>query len=229
MLDSATCSLLEDTHPNKSQIADRAGMRVKDYLFPIEQVAQILAIGTTDVVMNDDNLRFVHLARRLRKIVMRRYPRFKLVRPTLLAGDVSRLVGANGKKISKGNCNALFLATEVSEIQEYVAGFSHKKRLFACGAPFRLAYQSGNRGYELPESMPLVVLHKAFCGREAGQYKIGNMQEIGSEVTDSLVQLFGDFAEKKKIGLRNPENLLARLEADEDIVREQIRTVLGGA
>ncbi|WP_209599745.1 hypothetical protein [Ruegeria sp. HKCCSA071] len=229
LLDSATCSLLEDTHPNKSHIANRAGMRVKDYLFPIEQVAQILATGATDVVMNDDNLRFVHLARRLRKTVMHRYPGFRLVRPTLLASDVPRLIGANGKKISKGNRNALFLEAKASEIQEYVAGFSHKKRLFACGAPFRLAYQSGDQDHELPELMPLVVLHKAFCDQGTAQYRIGDMHEIASEVTQSLIKLFSDFSEKKRMGLAEPESLLARLEDDEVVVRDQIRLVLGGA
>jgi len=122
---SLTARALETVHPKKDDLRAPANLVLRNYLFPIDQAVQFLAFGAEAIFMNDDNVRFVRLAKRL----YRKLPTSKKARipcPRLITKPAPRLLGSDGMKMAKAQNNCIFLLddehTIIEQIKNYARG-----------------------------------------------------------------------------------------------------------
>lgn len=112
---ATTFNRLRSTHPYRQAIqANDYDGSVSDFLFPIYQASYLLGLGATDAAYNDDNISVIHFSRRCRRKLLS----FNLLselhpEPRFVKKDPSRMVGVDGRKMSKKNGNVIPL--QVSE------------------------------------------------------------------------------------------------------------------
>lgn len=102
--------------------ADRDNLALSDYLFPLFQSAYMLGVGASVALYNDDNKRFVDLARQLAGRVNREFGYHLIEHLHIPPKQPPRLLGHDGRRMTIGNSN--FLALDASDAQ--VANFCKK-------------------------------------------------------------------------------------------------------
>lgn len=145
-----TLTQLENVHPKQRQIRARsAGLRVRDFLFPLETASTYFVLDAEYVLMNDDSARFVRFARTVATRVNNR-ANVRLVRaPVLRHGPLPRLLGYNYQKIAKANGNCIFFSDTPEEVERKVEGLFAFKHLFrySSGEAQRYARQQSNYAF----------------------------------------------------------------------------------
>jgi tryptophanyl-tRNA synthetase len=115
-------SLLEAAHPHRSQIKLGAYRgSIGDYMFPVHQASFLLGLGCTLACFNDDNRLVVEFAQKTARRLNRHLERDVFAAHLELLERVpTRLHGYDGLRMSKTNCNPLFLDAAEGQIRRYV-------------------------------------------------------------------------------------------------------------
>lgn len=115
--------LMAEAHPHvRSLHAGRFSGTVSHFLFPITQAAYTLGLATDIACFNDDNARFVALARKLARRVNAKYSRRLRTSTRLLERSPGRLLGWDGRRMAKDYANTLSLRARFED----VAAFARK-------------------------------------------------------------------------------------------------------
>lgn len=159
-------TLISDTNP-KIANDDLSEASISDLVFPLNEVCNIFSLQATDVFFNDDNYRYVSLAKRLRKRVICRLPGARVVRPTLHTGRVGRIFGYNYKKMSKGNENAIRLGVSDGQVTSEVERLANRRWLGKQGVQYRIAAGKAEVNCFLPPNSPLQSFVSSFLDGSA--------------------------------------------------------------
>ncbi len=112
-------SRLQKYHPHRREIRGSGRYRgsIGDLIFPLHQASYLIGIGTNIACYNDDNSFVVaftrEVARRLRKDSAWEEPK-------LSPRDPGHLIGRDGRRMCKGNRNALSLHADAPSVRRYV-------------------------------------------------------------------------------------------------------------
>lgn len=111
---------LAETHPPKRNVKT-GGFQgsMTDFLFPLYQAAYLLGLGTTVACYNDDNSRFVDLARKLARRSNRTHGTRFVESTRLINRHPSRLSGWDGQRMAKGNENSLPLTATPEQVSRF--------------------------------------------------------------------------------------------------------------
>lgn len=106
MLLSAAATINQNMYAHSMQFSERLVRPVSflDFVFPLVQAYSTIALGSSIVALNNDNLRPFEFTRKLAKAVATRFG-LDVCRPELVHGAVPRLLGHDGRKMSKRNHN----------------------------------------------------------------------------------------------------------------------------
>lgn len=112
--------LLAEAHPPKAQ-AKSLGFSgtVDDFLFPVHQAAYLLGLDCKIACYNDDNSRYVDLARKAARRCNKLYGTAFSEHISLLAKDPPRLRSWDGRRMAKGYNNVLHLSATLNEIHKF--------------------------------------------------------------------------------------------------------------
>ncbi len=173
-------TLVADTNP---KIHDNvlSGSSLSEFAFPLNEVCNLLSVNADFAFYNDDNERFVFLARRLRKKIARLDGGIRLSRPELKPGRVQRLLGYNYMKMSKSNGNAIRLGVADDAVRRDVERLGSIRWLNKQGARFRHAIRGDASGILTPENFPLQNF--AFAFLEAPQRIICSQADISNGIS----------------------------------------------
>jgi tryptophanyl-tRNA synthetase len=109
-------------NPTVKEEFQTSGLHAMSYGFlgyPISQAADILIVRSNLVPVGDDNLPHVEQTREIARTFNRTFgPVFPIPEP--LAGEVSRLPGLDGQKMSKSLDNAIYLKDTIGEVRQKV-------------------------------------------------------------------------------------------------------------
>lgn len=128
LLSATTLNQLEDVHPDKRAIKLRQShVLVSDFLFPVHQAAYMLGLGASAILMNDDNSRYVDLARRLARRINRAAD-FRLNESLYLERKpVPRLLGPDYKRMAKKAGNTLQIDADNERVSRFVGQLIHAR------------------------------------------------------------------------------------------------------
>jgi tryptophanyl-tRNA synthetase len=224
--------LLEDSNPSRETWTQRTGLVTSQAIFPLHQVSQILGLGADFVYMNDDNLRFVHLAKRLRKRVLARIPDKTIVRPELRTGPLPRLYGYNYERMSKGSGNAIYLDLEDSEIELEIQKLASRKWLIKQGAKYRISLRDSDKTTEVPENQPLLVFHSAFVAKQKQTCSPTDLEPSFLSESTEFAKTMCNRIRQSTLNITNDDkNVMDRLNKYEhivgDIFDDNIARILG--
>lgn len=138
------------------------GTRLNEFIFPVGEVCNMFSLGCEFLFMNDDNLRFVNLARKMRRRMMSNGVPFVPVRPSLILGGAPRLYGYNYMKMSKGNGNAIYLGMRQDGLRKEILRLASLNWLFKKGSRYRRAVKLGDEAVQHPEDFPIFSFYRAF-------------------------------------------------------------------
>lgn len=114
--------LVEAAHPHRSSL--RAGQyrgSLGDFLFPIHQTSFLLGLGCNVACYNDDNRTIVDLARKCARKVNRLHNRDTLDESVcLIPRSPGRLLGADGRRMTKANQNCLMLDSDRPRVERFI-------------------------------------------------------------------------------------------------------------
>lgn len=103
-----------------------------DFMFPFRQAACYYLLDSDFTLMNNDNIRSVTFARDLgRKLNQNQENSYTLKIPSLIHGNVPRLLGPDYRKMSVGNQNALFLRASDIKVKKFVYSLLDMRSLFS--------------------------------------------------------------------------------------------------
>lgn len=216
-------TLISDTNPKIAR-NDFADLKIADLAFPLNEVCNMLSNQATDVFFNDDNDRFVNLAKRLRKKVIGRLPGARVVRPTLHTGRVGRIFGYNYMKMSKGNENAIRLGISDHEVSSQIERLASRRWLDKQGAQYRIAAQSAGVTCFLPANSPLQSFVSAFldnatrvpCRELDIQEAVADCKEFALAINSRVRNAVGDLD-------TDARESFEEMECMEELTRTRIR------
>ena len=154
---------IAEVHPPKAAVKTLGySGSLNDFLFPIYQAAYLLALQAETACYNDDNSRFVDLARRLARRINASKGTLFIQSLELIHRTPTRLLGWDGRRMSKGNRNYLSVAASDREIlrfsQRLVGRASSGEEDFDLSPPTGIerAYLKffGNAGLDIQGSLP---------------------------------------------------------------------------
>lgn len=212
--------LLETTHPKKQQLTTKDILYLHDYLFPLDQAVQILATWTRNVLMNDDNQRSVRLARKLYDRLTFRLPALSLLRPQLILGNPPRLFGADGKKMSRGNRNAVFLLDSKDRLSRFVK---------TCLRYLRHPPEAGDPRF-VTRQEPAIATLGAFLGLARTDAEAALFPEAADDLEERLMHtvwsMMASVQDRYHEMILDQDLILQRLTADQEQVRAKISATL---
>jgi len=219
----ASTSLIIQKNP-KIRRGDLTNITLDEAIFPVGEVCNIFSLGCDHVFMNDDNLRFVNLARRIRKKLRSRGFSSAPKRPELVTGGVPRLIGYNYQKMSKSNGNTITLGTPYSELAGEIQRLSSRSWLYKQGSAFRKAFKEGDGSIKHPEDYPIFTFHKAFVDPKALPCAIVDAAERYTPKVLKAVEGFNrKVTEYVSMDDSNLRRILKRIEDDEGAAEHLIK------
>ncbi|AUG55903.1 hypothetical protein CSC3H3_24125 (plasmid) [Thalassospira marina] len=204
---------------------------VSDAIFPISEVCNILSLDCDHLFMNDDNLRFVNLARRLRRKIQLRgfdnYPK----RPNLMYGGAQRLIGYNYLKMSKSNSNTIPLGISNAGLVSEVERLSNRRWLYKKGSEFRWSFKRGDTSILHPEDYPIFTFYKAFVDPYALPIAVvGASEQYTQPVLKQVTKYNQEVLDYFHSDDFSPERIMMRLRDDEavasGIIKENVEWYL---
>lgn len=119
LLPEITRRRLDDVYPSASPEIPN-NLKLIEYLFPVGQVAYTLGLGAHLALYNDDNRRFVDLARLLAKRVNRAHGSTLHTCVRLPVRQYPRLLGRDGRRMANANGNVLRVRASSPQIRNFV-------------------------------------------------------------------------------------------------------------
>lgn len=207
---------LDAVHPKKDDLRSAVGVPLRDYLFPVDQAVQFLGFSTKYVLMNDDNLRFVNLAKRLHGRIAPAV-RKQIAEPQLLTSPCSRLLGSDGTKMAKANMNTISFDEEASAVEEHIKNYARRSG-WRWGRAGIWSYE-GDQALEdsLMANSPLATLVAAFLPNvDVKALRIGDTPRLISEVSEVVLPLIHLVHQAASSLLEAPEELDRRFGRDNE-------------
>ena len=214
-------------NPTVKEEFTNSGLSALSYGFlgyPVSQAADILVVRSELVPVGDDNLPHVEQTREIARTFNRMFePIFPI--PQGLVGDVARLPGLDGRKMSKSAGNAIYLKDTVEEVKRKVSA--------AITDPARI--RATDPGH--PDVCSVYQYHLAFDPEEASNIdrdcRLGKIGCVACKrhVADKINFFLGPIREKRAYFEARPGLVAKALEEGMERVgresRETIQLVRG--
>lgn len=174
--------------------------------YPVSQAADILVVRANLVPVGDDNLPHVEQTREIARTFNRLFKKDVLPVPEALIGDVARLPGLDGKKMSKSAGNAIYLKDPPEEIKRKIS--------LAITDPARI--RTTDTGH--PEVCNIYQYHIAFNHAGAGEIeqscrrgKIGCVA-CKKQVADIIIAYLQPVQERRAFYQARPQFIRAAIQ-----------------
>lgn len=237
-----TVRTLETVHPKKDELKTgrvsaaqepaneleelkpSVALPLRNYMFPVDQAVQFLAFAPKFILMNDDNLRFVHLARLLHK---RLAPgvRDKLPSPELVSEPCPRLLASDGQKMSKANTNCIFFTDEARAIEEQIKNYARRLG-WRWTKESVWKFEGGNATEGLTAGSPLLSAALTFDVMPRSDRTTFDASRIVDSIAEVALPLVGDIRSRSQNLLRSEGALLSRFEEDNQRAVKHIRLTI---
>lgn len=176
--------------------------------YPLLQTADVALYHGTDVPVGQDQVAHIELAREIVRRFNNHVKKDVLAQPQCLLTPVPKLVGTDGRKMSKSYGNSIFLSETSSQV--------HKKILPMMTDPARVKRSDPGD----PNKCPVFDYHKIYTGEEEKAYVVKGCTTAGIGCIDC-----------KKILLKNMDARLEpmrerrfKIAKDKDYVNDVIAT-----
>ncbi len=202
----------------KEQINQLQAKEVNTYAFlgyPVLQAADIMIYKAGYVPVGQDQLPHLELARELARRFSSLYKEDVLVEPQPILTEIPRLVGLDGRKMSKSYNNCIFLSEEDKDIKKKV------NKMITDPARIRKT----DPGH--PQVCNVFSYYKALFPEDKEKVSswCENAQkgctECKSIFANKLSELIGPNREKKKELLSNPKKIISILEKGREKAKKQ--------
>lgn len=205
------------------------GTHLDQFIFPLGEVCNMFALGCDYVFMNDDNLRFVNLARKLRRKMNSAGFAYAPPRPELILGGSPRVYGYNYMKMSKGNRNVISLGSSPSELGAQIERLVNRTWLYKQGSKYRKALAQNDITVTHPDDFPLFSFYQAFVDPNAqvGSVVLG-MEDYLPRVLKATTAHNDRVLEFLSSKTNSESNILERVVSDEVLASKIIRENLEG-
>ena len=223
---ATTLRTLETAHPKKTNLRQATALALRNYLFPIDQAVQFLAFGAKFVLMNDDNVRFFHLARRLHKKLVN-HPRQPIPKPMLLLKPCPRLIGSDGKKMAKAQANCIFFMDDDRTVVEQIKNYARRLGWRWTKDSVWTFEAASDRSQKLAPDSPLMSISTAFGDPLAAtELSIDDAPKTVEGLIAQIVPLIAGVRSRTLDSLRSEQSLWDRFQHDNTRAVEQIRSTI---
>jgi hypothetical protein len=163
--------------------------------------------------MNDDNLRFVNLARLLHKKLAVDL-RQRIPAPTLLSKPCPRLLGSDGKKMAKANANDIHFMDDEHVIAEQLRNYARRLGWrWTRGSTW--AFEGNDSQQKLRPDSPLVTILLAFgLLHDSAQPRIGDAPQLIEAVVAVALPFMSAVRARTQETLLSKHALWSRFESD---------------
>lgn len=211
-----TLKQIINIHPQAEKIKNnnKVNLKLIDFLFPIESITTYLILDAKYIFMNDDNKRFVIFASDILHKINSRYKK-NIPAPSLIHGNLPRLLGYNYKKMSKRNNNCIYLTEDNETLQRKIMKLFDFRFLFEINNDFKEHYLAHRLNYNYPfEFLPIVYL-RAFGNFDDSKQIHGSIHRnhlfyMLEQVIKNIVQPIKKESKKFR---NNPEFLQEKIES----------------
>lgn len=158
-------SWLERNPTYKQQIEELKEKEITTHGFlgyPVLQAADILLYQGTHVPVGEDQLPHVELSREIVRRFNYIYKKAVLPEPQALLAPSAKVVGLDGRKMSKSYGNAIYLADEEAELKKKIQSMYTDPKKIRANDPGH-----PNPGPDNPPGCVVYALHKIYEGDEA--------------------------------------------------------------
>jgi tryptophanyl-tRNA synthetase len=189
----------------KEKIKEMKNMDLNNYGFlgyPVLQAADILIYKADKVPVGEDQLAHLEITREIARRFNYLYGEF-FPEPQALLTEVPKILGFDGRKMSKSYNNAIYLSDSEDEIKSKVMKYITDTKKIYKNDP-------GN-----PENCNLFPLYKAFANKEVKNDinedcrsgKLGCV-ECKNKIAKIIIEILKDYKEKRNILLKNKNKLV---------------------
>lgn len=168
LLDKVTVNALFSYHFKKAELRKpESSVTMKYALFPIEEAFQMFSVGCRVLVCNDDNARFVMLARDLARKIRSPDGEAVLNSPVLLSNPRGgRLLGYDYRRMAKVNGNTLGLSATEGEVGAYVDALLSLGHYFDAYPDELVKFRENKHGYVVPDNYLAFLWLRTFAGSQ---------------------------------------------------------------
>ena len=209
---------LERNPTYKEQMRELEGRDLSTYGFlgyPVLQAADIIMYKANKVPVGVDQAPHVELTREIVRRFNQIYrPIFP--EPEVLLTETQKLLGLDGRKMSKSYGNAVFLSDSPKEIDQKLSRMMTD--------PARVRRQDPGE----PEKCPAFQLHKIYCTKDEIDYVSRGCRTAGIGCLDCkkvmikhVIDDLGPFREKRQVYERRPAEVEEVLAAGNHVAREK--------
>ncbi len=236
LLDLVTFNTLVTTHFKKVEFRERAlPVSVKNFLFPVDEVAILFALRTDYLVSNDDNLRVVRFARDIGRRLQRYEFGNQITLPELRHHRrTPRLLGFDYRRMCKAHQNTIGVSASSSLLAKQAAQLTSWKYFFSEYVDVLSAYQRDACNFSFPQQyLPFVYVDiltgKPVSEEAVAEYsQIQGREKLAAMLYSTLEELIGPIRERKSQLYADPGEVWERLDRDSAVIQAEVAKVESG-
>jgi tryptophanyl-tRNA synthetase len=220
--DIVTFNRLTNIHFKKDGFRkNEASNSIKNFLYPVDEAATLLALKPNYILANDDNLRSVRFISDIAKKINRLFDVELMPMPRIYHHKyISRLIGYDYRRMCKAHNNTIRVSDEPNVLMKKITQITSRNNYFAKNQKALEAFTLDEINFVFPDDYLPFVFWRVFSSYELSQQekayysKVVNKSILNQKLYDLLDKQLEPIRKKKTFLYNNQSIVLDRLEHD---------------